>query len=154
MSKIAVFPGSFSPFTIGHLSIINQSINLFDHIIIAVGNNPNKTQKFTVRKRIEWIERIYKENEKISITSYKGLTIDFCKKNNADYIIRGLRNSSDFQYEKEISQMNYKLDNKISTIYIVAPAEVSHISSSLVREIYSNNGNIRNFIPKEINLQS
>ena len=113
MSKIAVFPGSFSPFTIGHLSIINQSINLFDHIIIAVGNNRNKTQKFTVRKRIEWIERIYKENEKISITSYKGLTIDFCKKNNANYIIRGLRNSSDFQYEKEISQMNYKLDNKI-----------------------------------------
>lgn len=152
MKKIAVFPGSFSPFSIGHKSIIDRAILIFDKIIIAVGINSEKKQYFSIEKRIKWIKDIYKKNPSIEVQSYQGLTIKFCKKNNANYILRGLRDANDFKFEKNIAQMNKELDDKIETIFLVANPKISHISSSLIRDIIKNGGDASKFIPKEVNL--
>ena len=152
MSKTAIFPGSFSPFSIGHKAIIEKALPLFDKIIIAVGKNSKKNQDFSIRKRIKWIKAVYANNKKIQITQYEGLTVDFCKKEKASFIIRGLRNPNDFIFEKDIAQMNKKLNKNIETIFFITPPELSHISSSLIREILKNKGNVQQFLPKEINL--
>ena len=111
MLRIAVFPGSFSPFTIGHQAIIKKALPLFDKIIIAIGKNSQKDEYFTIDTRLEWIKSIYRNNKKIHVTSYSGVTVKFCKKEQAKYILRGLRNSNDFQYEKTIAHMNNSLNN-------------------------------------------
>ena len=152
MSKIAVFPGSFSPFTIGHQSIVNQATPLFDKIIIAIGINKLKKEYFTLEDRIKWINKVYQKNEKIKVNSYDGLTIDFCKLEKADYIIRGIRDSHDFKFEKKITHMNKELNSNIQTIFFITPQELSHISSTLIREIYNNGGQVNKFLPKEITL--
>ena len=151
MKNIAIFPGSFSPFTLGHKSIVDKSIILFDKIIIAIGKNSNKNEYFSFKKRIEYIQSVYRDHPKIEVKKYEGLTIDFCKKENAKYIIRGLRNSQDFIFEKDLANMNYNIENSIETVFLMTPPYLSHISSSLVREIIKNNGDIQNFVPKEIN---
>lgn len=152
MSRIAVFPGSFSPFTIGHQAIIKKASPLFDKIIIAIGENSQKDEYFTIDTRLKWIRSIYKNNKKIHITSYSGITVKLCKKEKAKYIIRGLRNSCDFEYEKTIAHMNNNLNKEIETIFILTPTELSHISSSIVREIIKNGGDVKKFLPEEINL--
>ena len=151
MNKTAVFPGSFSPFTIGHQSIIRKSLPLFDQIIIAIGTNTQKEKHFSVQQRKEWVKLVYKNNPKIKIVSYNGLTINYCKKIGAKYIIRGLRNSHDFEYERDIAQTNKDLDDNIETIFILTPSEVSHISSTIIRDIIKNGGDASPFLPKEIN---
>lgn len=152
MSRIAIFPGSFSPFSIGHQSVVKNALSLFDKIIIAVGINSKKDQYFSIQERIQWIESVYRNNEKIEIKRYEGLTIDFCKKEGANFIIRGLRNSHDFSFEKNIAQMNRNINPNIETIFFITPPELSHISSSLIRDIIKNGGDISKFIPREINI--
>ncbi|MDC0249748.1 pantetheine-phosphate adenylyltransferase [Flavobacteriales bacterium] len=152
MKKIAVFPGSFSPFSIGHQSVIDKSLPLFDRIIISIGINSEKDQYFSIQERIQWIESVYADNDKIKIKRYEGLTVDFCKKEGANFILRGLRDSHDFKFEKNIAQMNKDLNANIETIFIITPPELSHISSSLIRDIIKNGGDVSKFIPKGINI--
>ena len=152
MLKTAVFPGSFSPFTLGHQAIIQQALPLFDKIIIAIGINTEKKEYFNLDKRKKWIEAVYNNNDKIKVLSYNKLTTDFCKEQKANYIIRGIRDANDFQYEKKIYHMNKELNKKIETIFFITPIELSHISSSLIREIHKNGGNVNMFLPKKIKL--
>ena len=152
MTKTAIFPGSFSPFTVGHQSVVDRALPLFDKIIISIGINSEKNQYFTIEERLQWIKDIYGNNPKIEIKFYEGLTVDFCKKENANYILRGLRDSHDFKFEKRIAQMNKDLNNEIETIFIITPPEISHISSSIIRDIIKNGGDVSKFIPKEIDL--
>ena len=152
MSKIAIFPGSFSPFTIGHQSVINRALPLFDKIVISIGINAEKPQYFSVEERMQWIKNVYNNNPKIDVKQYKGLTVDFCKKENANYILRGLRDSHDFKFEKNIAHMNKELNPNIETIFIITPPKISHISSSIIRDIIKNGGDVSKFIPKEINI--
>ena len=152
MNRIAIFPGSFSPFTLGHKSVVDSAIPLFDKVIIAVGINSEKNQYFSIEERMQWIESVYDNNQKIEIKRYEGLTVDFCKKENANYILRGLRDSHDFKFEKNIAQMNKELNATIETIVIITPPEISHISSSIIRDIIKNGGDVSKFIPKEIDL--
>jgi pantetheine-phosphate adenylyltransferase len=152
MSKIAIFPGSFSPFSVGHQSIVDKALPLFDKIIIAIGINSEKNQYFSIEERLKWITAVYSKNQKIEVKRYEGLTVDFCKKEKANYILRGLRDSHDFKLEKNIAQMNKELNTNIETIFIITPPELSHISSSLIREIIKNGGDVKKFVPKEIDL--
>jgi len=152
MTKIAVFPGSFSPFSIGHQSIIERAIPIFDKIIIAIGINSDKNQYFSIEERIKWINDVYSNNHKIEVKFYEGLTVDFCQKECAKYIIRGLRDSHDFKFEKNIAQMNKELNNDIETVFLITPPEISHISSTIIRDIIKNGGDVSKFIPKQIKL--
>ena len=152
MSKIAIFPGSFAPFSVGHQSIVDRALPLFDKIVIAIGINSEKNQYFSIEERLEWITSVYGKNPKIEVKRYEGLTVDFCKKEKANYILRGLRDSHDFKFEKNIAQMNKELNTSIETIFIITPPELSHISSSLIRDIIKNGGDAQQFVPKEINI--
>jgi pantetheine-phosphate adenylyltransferase len=152
MTKIAVFPGSFSPFTIGHQSIIDRALPLFEKIIIGIGINSEKNQYFSIEERMQWIKEVYSNNPKIEIKFYEGLTVDLCKRENASFIIRGLRDSHDFKFEKNIAQMNNDLNNEIETVFLITPPEISHISSTIIRDIIKNGGDVSKFIPKEINI--
>ena len=152
MTKTAIFPGSFSPFTVGHHSVVGRALPLFDKIIISIGINSGKNQYFSIEERLQWIKDVYGNNPKIEIKFYEGLTVDFCKKENANYILRGLRDSHDFKFEKGIAQMNKDLNKEVETIFIITPPEISHISSSIIRDIIKNGGDVSKFIPKEIDL--
>ena len=152
MTKIAVFPGSFSPFTIGHQAIVERGLLIFDKIIIAIGENNEKKHFFSINDRIQWIQNVYLKHPKIKVKSYKGLTVDFCKKEDANFILRGLRNSNDFKFERHIAQTNKQLNNEIETIFFMTPPELSHISSTIIRDIIKNGGDVSQFLPKEIDL--
>ena len=152
MNKIAVFPGSFSPFTLGHKSIVDRALPLFDKIIIAIGINSEKKEYFSVEERKQWIQKVYKSNSKLEVQFYEGLTVDFCEKVGANYILRGLRDSHDFKYEKNIAHTNTDLNDEVETIFFITPAEISHLSSSIIRDIIKNGGDVSQFLPKEIDL--
>ena len=150
--KIAIFPGSFSPFTKGHQSIVLRALPLFDEIIISIGINSSKNDYFSIQERVQWIENVFAKEKKVKVMKYEGLTIDHCVSLKANYILRGLRNSHDFKYEKGIAQMNHSMNKNIETIFIITEAKYSHISSSLVRDVIKNGGDVSQFIPEEINL--
>lgn len=152
MNKKAVFPGSFAPFTKGHHSVVLRALPLFDEIVIAVGTNSQKNEYFSLEERTTWIEQVFANNNKVSVHKYEGLTIDFCERINANYILRGLRNSHDFKYEKGIAQMNRSMKNNIDTIFIITEPEVSHISSTLVRDVVKNGGDVSQFVPEEMEI--
>ena len=147
-----IFPGSFDPITNGHDDILKRAIPLFDEILIAVGVNVDKSYMFSIKKRMEFINSVYKNENKIKIKSYKGLTVDFCKKNNISYILRGLRNPSDFEFEKTMAHLNNSM-SQIETIFLLTSLENSFISSSLVREIIKNGGDYSPFVPKSIKIK-
>ncbi len=147
MSKIAVFPGSFDPITLGHIDILERALPLFDKIIIAIGSNSQKTSYFTLEQRINWLQEIYSNEQKIEIHSYSGLTVDFCKKNKANYILRGLRSAADYDYERVIAQTNKTMNNAIETIFLLSAPEFAHVSSTIVKEVLRNNGNIDKMVP-------
>lgn len=147
--KRAVFPGSFDPITLGHLDIIQRSTHLFDEIIIGVGTNSEKKYMFSLDKRIGFVKDTFAEYKSISVTKYKGLTIEFCKKVQADFIIRGLRNPADFEFEKTIAHTNKKLSG-IETVFLLTTAKTSFISSSVVREIISNHGDYTQLVPASV----
>ena len=144
--KAAVFPGSFDPLTLGHIDIINRSLKLFDKVIIAIGMNAEKKYMFTLQKRKEFITSIFKNDKKIIIKDYTDLTVNFCKEQQANYIIRGLRNYSDFEYEKDIALTNNKLNNRIETIFFLTSQAHIMISSSIVKDIIKNKGDLKPFL--------
>ena len=147
--KCAVFPGSFDPITLGHLDILERSIPLFDEIIIGVGTNSEKKYMFPLNKRMAFIEETFSEYKSISVVKYQGLTIEFCKKVEANFIIRGLRNPADFEFEKAIAHTNRKLSG-IETVFLLTSAKTSFISSSIVREIISNRGDYTQLVPPTV----
>lgn len=153
MKKIALFPGSFSPFTFGHMSIIERTIPLFDKIIIGIGKNSLKDNSFPFEKNKDWIQSLIKDKNNIEVICYTGLTVDACKKYKANYIIRGVRDEKDFEFEKKVAQNNKELDSNIETLLITTLPKHSHISSSIVRDILKNNGDISKLVPnaKELN---
>lgn len=150
--KIAVFPGSFDPITIGHVNIVRRAAPLFDKIIIALGNNSSKKYFFTLEQRQQWIEEIFADLPNVEVTAYQGLTVNFVKKVNAKYILRGIRNAADFDYEKTIAQLNKSMDPELETICIISDPEMTHISSTIVREIMVNGGDVSKFVPKGVKI--
>ena len=153
MSKIAVFPGSFDPITRGHDSILRRALPLFDKIILAIGDNSEKRPFFPFEKRHEWLCELYKAEPRIIIKKYSGLTVDFCRDNNAGYLLRGLRTSADFEFERTIGLMNKALNAEIETIFLLCDPQYAALSSSIVRDILKNGGDVGNFIPVGINLE-
>ena len=149
--KRAIFPGSFDPITLGHYDLIKRSIPLFDEIVIAVGTNSEKKYMFSLKTRMDFIEETFEGHNSLVITNYEGLTIDFCNKCNADFIIRGLRNLADFEFEKAIAHTNRKLSG-IETIFLLTSANTSYVSSSIVREIISNKGNYALLVPEAVRI--
>ncbi|MBA6155396.1 pantetheine-phosphate adenylyltransferase [Tenacibaculum sp. S7007] len=147
--KRAVFPGSFDPITLGHVDIIKRAIPLFDEIIIAIGVNAKKNYMFSIEERKKFIENAFFGDDKISVQTYTGLTVDYCKKIDADFILRGLRNPADFEFEKAIAQTNRKLSG-IETVFLLTSAETSFISSSIVRDIMRNGGDASELIPNSV----
>ena len=147
--KRAIFPGTFDPFTIGHLDILEKSIKIFDEVIIAIGKNHDKKTMFTLDKRKEFIELVTSKYQNTKVMTYDGLTVDFCKKTNSNFIVRGIRNVGDFEFEKAIARTNRVL-SEIETIFLLTSAKTSYISSSIVRDIIENNGDCSKLIPNEI----
>jgi pantetheine-phosphate adenylyltransferase len=147
--KIALFPGSFDPVTKAHVDIVKRSISLFDKVYIGIGVNSTKQGLLTVGKREDMLRAVFAGEPKIHIVAYEGLTVEFCKSIGAEYMIRGIRTVSDFEYEKAIAQMNHALEPDIESIFIVSKPGYSSISSSIVREIIRYNGDVTQFIPKE-----
>jgi len=152
MSRIAVFPGSFDPITIGHYSIVEKALPLFDKIIIAVGTNTSKNYLFDAAKRLELVQKAFESMAGVEILAFEGLTVDFCKVHNAQFIVRGLRNNIDFEYEKPIAEINKKLLPELETIFLITDAEHSCVSSSIVRELIKNKSNVDQFLPPSVNL--
>ena len=150
MEKICIFPGTFDPMTLGHVDVIKRSVSLFDKLIIAIGVNSSKTPMFTIEQRTAWIEEIFKDYPQISVQSYTGLTINFCKEVGAQYMMRGIRYIADFEYEKAIADMNRTLAPDVETIFLTCAPEYSTVSSTIVRDVIRNGGDVSHFIPKEI----
>lgn len=150
--KIALFPGSFDPITKGHKSIVERALPMFDKIVVAVGTNTAKNSVFPLEKRIEWIEKTFAQYDNVEVVTFNSLTVDFCREIGAKYILRGLRNSTDFQYERNIARINQELDSEIETIFLMTKPDDAAISSSLVREILSFGRDVSQFIPEEIRI--
>jgi pantetheine-phosphate adenylyltransferase len=154
MQKIAVFPGSFDPVTIGHYSLIIRALPLFDQIVVAIGSNNDKTGFFSVDDRMKWIKEIFANEPRVSVTVYKGLTVDYCRSISAGFLLRGLRTSADFEFERTVGQVNKKLHPEIETIFLLTAPEHSYISSSIVREIIKNGGDPSQFLPAGLVLKN
>ena len=150
MQRVCLFPGTFDPITLGHVDVIKRSVSLFDKLIIAIGVNSQKTPMFTIEQRIAWITEIFKDFPQISVTSYSGLTIHYCKEVGAQYMMRGIRYIADFEYEKAIADMNRMLAPEIETIFLTCAPEYSTISSTIVRDVIRNNGDVSKIIPAEV----
>lgn len=149
--KRAIFPGSFDPITLGHVDIIERGVTLFDELIIAIGVNSGKEYMFSLAERKQFIENCFKGNPKIKVVSYEGLTVDFCTKNNFDFILRGLRNPADFEFEKAIAHTNRDLA-PVETVFLLTAASTSYISSSIVREVIRNDGDYTKLVPKMVRI--
>ena len=145
----AIFPGTFDPFTLGHLDILNRSKLIFDEVIIGIGENIDKKAMFSLEDRIDFIKSVLINSENVKVQSYKGLTIDFCKKVDTNFIVRGVRNNGDFEFEKAIARTN-RLLSKIETVFLLTSAKTSFISSSIVRELIKNKGDYSRLIPESI----
>ncbi|MDR1897451.1 MAG: pantetheine-phosphate adenylyltransferase [Prevotellaceae bacterium] len=148
----AVFPGSFDPFTIGHEALMHRSLKLFDEITIAVGHNSEKKYMFNIETRVKMIESVFEGNPKIKIKPYKGLTVDLCRSLDIYFLIRGLRTSSDFEFERSIGQINKQLEPQIETVFMLISPEHSAVSSSIVRDILINEGDASIFLPKNLDI--
>ena len=151
MNKVAVFPGSFDPITRGHESVILRALPLFDSIVVAIGENSEKSGYFPLEKRMEWLRRIFSSEPKVKVASYSGLTIDYCQQTGAKYILRGLRTAADFDFERGIGIMNRAMMPGLETTFLLSAPEYSALSSSIVREIHRNGGDVRQFVPEGIN---
>ncbi len=147
MERICLFPGTFDPITLGHVDIIERAVSLFDKLVIGVGINSSKQPMFTLEQRTDWIQDLFKNDPRIEVAGYEGLTVDYCRKINAKYILRGIRYVSDFEYEKAIADMNRMLVPDIETIFLTCAPLYSTISSTLVRDVIRNGGNASMFIP-------
>jgi pantetheine-phosphate adenylyltransferase len=150
--KKAIFPGSFDPLTLGHFDIIKRGISLFDEVIVAIGINAEKKYMFPLEQRKIFIEEAFKNEPKVRVISYQGLTIDLCKKEKAEFILRGLRNPADFEFEKAIAHTNRKL-SKIETVFLLTAANTSFISSSIVRDVIRNGGDYSVLVPSSVSIK-
>jgi pantetheine-phosphate adenylyltransferase len=147
--KKAVFPGSFDPITLGHVDIIERALPLFDEIILAIGVNSDKKYMFSLEERLNFLKETFKDEPKIKVATYKGLTVDFCKSQDANFILRGLRNTIDFEFERTIGQTNFKMSG-IETIFLISSSGKGHISSTVVRDVRKNGGDFSFMVPDAV----
>lgn len=152
--KIAVFPGSFDPITVGHVDLVRRALPLFDKIIVAVGINSTKKYLFSLEQRMEWLRQVFAQYPQIEVGSFEKLTAHYCQRVGARFLLRGLRNASDFDYEKTISQLNHIVGDGIETVFLISQPEFSHISSTIVREIIVGGADVTPFIPSEIHINA
>ncbi|WP_372755559.1 pantetheine-phosphate adenylyltransferase [Mariniflexile sp.] len=150
--KKALFPGSFDPLTLGHYDIIKRGVTLFDEVIVAIGVNSEKKYMFSLEERTAFIENAFKDEPKVKVITYKGLTVDFCKEINVEFILRGLRNPADFEFEKAIAHANRRLAT-IETVFLLTSAKTSFISSSIVRDVIKNDGDYTKFVPNSVRVK-
>ncbi|TCC89292.1 pantetheine-phosphate adenylyltransferase [Pedobacter frigiditerrae] len=148
--KIALFPGSFDPITIAHVDILKRALPLFDKIVVGIGLNSSKQNFLSAEKREEMVKTIFSGNDNVEVQLYEGLTVDFCRKIKAKYMVRGIRSASDFEYERAIAQINQTMMPEVETILLLSKPEYSAISSTIVRDILRNNGDVSPFVPKEV----
>lgn len=150
--KIAVFPGSFDPVTLGHQDVISRALPLFDKIIVAIGVNANKKYMSTLEQRLAWIKETFKDEPKVEADTYTGLTTSYCLEKGAGFILRGLRNPADFEFEKAISQANKKLTPSLETVFLLTSPDFAFISSSIVRDVAANSGDYSQFVPSAVKI--
>jgi len=153
MKKIAVFPGSFDPFTIGHEGIVNRALDIFDEIIIAVGANALKKSFYSVGTRKKMISKVFSKEPRVKVVHYEGLTVDFCRSNKAKFILRGLRTAADFEFERAIAQVNKVMAPEVESVFILTIPEHSHVNSTIIRDIIRSGGDASMFVPKAISLK-
>lgn len=154
MQRIAVFPGSFDPITRGHESIIKRALLLFDSVIVAIGENAEKKSFFPLDQRLAWLDMIFGNDPRIKIATYTGLTIDFCRNEKAHFILRGLRTSADFEFERGIGQMNKIMFPDLETVFLLCEPEYASLSSSIVRDIIRNGGDVKQFVPEGVDVSA
>lgn len=150
MQRICLFPGTFDPLTLGHVDIINRALPLFDKIVVGIGINTSKAPMFSPEQRLQWIREIYKDEERVEGAVYEGLTVNFCEKIGANFILRGIRYVSDFEYEKTIADANRTLDRSIETIFLTGEPKYTSVASTIVRDIIRNGGNAAPFLPEVV----
>ena len=148
MKNIAIFPGSFDPITVGHVSIIQRALPLFEKVIIAIGVNAEKKTMFSIEQRVGWIQQLFKDEPKVLVESYSGLTVDFCRQKEAGFILRGLRTAADFEFERGIGQVNRTLGPGIETLFLLTDACHTPISSSIVRDVIRHGGDVSSMVPE------
>ncbi|MFO7998527.1 MAG: pantetheine-phosphate adenylyltransferase [Bacteroidales bacterium] len=153
MERMAVFPGSFDPITKGHESIVLRALPLFDKIIIAIGTNVEKASFFPIEKRVQWIRDVFREHSRVEVITYEGLTVDLCRRKGIRYILRGLRTSADFEFERSIGQMNKKMMADLETVFLLTTPEYTALNSSIVRDIIRNGGDVDQFVPTQIKIK-
>lgn len=150
MARICLFPGTFDPVTLGHTDIINRALPLFDKLVIGIGRNSNKTAMFSESQRLQWLQKIYKNEPKINVLAYDGLTVGCCKSIGANFILRGIRYVNDFEYEKAIADMNRSLADNVETIFLTCLPEFTSVASTLVRDVIRNGGDVSQFLPDAV----
>ena len=150
--NIAVFPGSFDPITTGHEALVKRALPIFDKVVVAIGINSQKNYLFSLEQRLVWLAEVFVNDPKVEISSYEGLTAHYCVKIGANYLVRGLRNTSDFDYEKTISQLNFIVGKNLETVFLISEPSYSHISSTIVREIIKGGGDASPFLPTGLEL--
>lgn len=150
MARIALFPGSFDPITLGHVDIITRALPLFDEIRIAVGTNSAKNYLFSLEQRIAWITETFADEDKVKVVTYDGLTVDFALQEGVNFLLRGLRNPADFEFEKAIAQANREMTPELETVFLLTSARFSYISSSIVREVFNYGGDFTKFVPNAV----
>ncbi|MBK8442443.1 MAG: pantetheine-phosphate adenylyltransferase [Sphingobacteriales bacterium] len=148
--RSAVFPGSFDPFTLGHYEIVQRALPLFDRLVIAIGSNSQKKTLYSLEKRLALIQKLFKDEPKVSVAAFGGLTAEFCREQKIPFLLRGLRSSADFDYEKSIAQLNHAINTEVDTVFLISSPHLSHISSTIVREIIMNKGDASAFVPAAI----
>ena len=150
MSRIALFPGSFDPFTNGHLDVVRRGTQLFDQVIISIGNNSSKQRFLPVEQMVTMIEGIFQHEPRVSVSSFKGLTAEYAREVGANFLLRGLRNTTDFEYENTIAQANRHLNPELETVFLITSPALAAISSTIIREVHRYGGNVRDFVPFEL----
>jgi pantetheine-phosphate adenylyltransferase len=153
MEKIAVFPGSFDPFTVGHENIVLRALDLFDRIIVAIGIHSSKQPLLKIKSRVEMVNQVFKTYEQISVDSYEGLTVDYCKKVNATHMLRGIRTSADFEYERAIAQVNKLMLPSVESVFLLTTPEHTPVNSTIIRDIIRNGGDASQFLPKGVDIK-
>ncbi len=152
MEKVAVFPGSFDPFTVGHENIVLRGLSIFDKIIVAIGIHSTKQPLLKIEARVEMVTRIFKDNEQVSAGSFEGLTVDYCRKVHATHMLRGIRTAADFEYERAIAQINKKMLPSVESIFLLTTPEHTPVNSTIIRDIIRNGGDASQFLPKGVDI--